>query len=146
MDPSLYTFFVQECYTTWLLLRSDEEQSVGTYLTAATQPLSKEEVAKDVLMAASNSQQIKRWKRRKVSKAHQREKEERERKRMENRTEDTICPHCRSLRHTTTEYDVQERAADEGATPYRKCENPDCTGKPWKVKSTKEVRKKKKST
>lgn len=135
LDPQSYCLFVEECLNSWY---EDEtgNKTLGTHLRRATQPLRPQP------RKAESSV------RRNVSAAHLQERERREQKRRENRTADTICPHCKSVEHTTTEFEVQERSADEGATPYRRCENPDCTGKPWRVRENavkeKKTKKKKK--
>lgn len=46
--------------------------------------------------------------------------------RLRRRDPRTLCPRCKSTQHITMPDEKQERSADEGATPYRKCKNPDC--------------------
>ena len=55
---------------------------------------------------------------------------ERRLSRLRNRDPRTLCPRCKSTEHITMQDEKQERSADEGGTPYRKCENPDC-GYKW---------------
>ena len=45
----------------------------------------------------------------------------------------SICPKCKSTEFTTLEFEKQERAADEGADPWRRCENPKCRYE-WRVR------------
>lgn len=130
LDPRVYVLFVKECLSSWDQDK-DGSQCLGTHLRNATQPLPLSP-SEESGSAGPNT-----TRRRKVSKAHLKERARREQKRRDNRDEDTICPHCKSLEHTTTEFEVQERASDEGATPYRRCENPDCAAKPWKIRDNK---------
>ena len=58
---------------------------------------------------------------------------EREARRMAMRTAASICPKCKSQVFMTLEYEKQTRAADEGGTPFRKCDNPKCNHK-WRAR------------
>lgn len=50
----------------------------------------------------------------------------RRQRRLNKRDKRTICPKCRSMKHMSVPLEQQRRSADEGATPFRQCRNPDC--------------------
>jgi DNA-directed RNA polymerase subunit M/transcription elongation factor TFIIS len=59
--------------------------------------------------------------------------ESRDARRKAMRSTMSICPKCKSTDFTTLEFEKQQRAADEGADPWRRCENPKCRYE-WRVR------------
>lgn len=58
---------------------------------------------------------------------------DREARRKALRSKMSICPKCKSTDFTTLEFEKQQRAADEGADPWRRCQNPKCRHE-WPVR------------
>lgn len=131
-DCKKLAFFANQCFKRWQAQKHTTVH-IGVIIQEAVQSLEPKEKkvvqVKDSLTAAQRAA-----------------KEKRLQEWREARTEDTICPHCRSLEHSTSEYGNQDRASDEGSTAMRKCDNPACFGKEWKVKKNQINSKKKASS
>lgn len=135
-DCKKFAFFANQCFKHWKKLQL---QQPGTKKRRRSKQKHTTVPIESVIQAAVQSLQrhadVKKVEVKDSLTAEQRAaQEKRLQEWRENRTEDTICPHCRSLEHSTSEYGNQDRAADEGSTAMRKCDNPLCHGKPWKVK------------
>ena len=127
-DPREYATFADECFACWTKDRTLSAQDV---LRAAVRPPSsapptKDESGKDAASSSSSSSSPP------LSAEDYARACERDDKRRQLRTKQSICPKCRSVEFTTMEFEKQSRASDEGGTPWRQCENPKCKHE-WKV-------------
>jgi DNA-directed RNA polymerase subunit M/transcription elongation factor TFIIS len=118
-DCKELAFFANQCFKCWQA-RKHTTVHIADVIQSAVQSL-KPKKKKDMPVKDS------------LTEAQRAAKDKRLQEWREARTEDTICPHCKSLEYSTSEYGNQNRAADEGATAMRKCDNPGCFGKEWKV-------------
>ena len=143
-DPCAYAVFADECYSYW---QDNKALTLQAVLRGAAQPLPVlKHPPRGSRVGGETGESGESGKGGKSGRggdqfpgqAHAGAEEEcaraqrRDHKRKQMRTHQSICIKCKSTEFTTTEYEEQSRAADEGGTPWRKCENPKCMYK-WKV-------------